>query len=175
MRAESSMTAFAFRWSRWPGPFLALLSVVLAAPAAFAADPVPVSATGETVVVHIDQAKTLQLPERTATLVVGNPLIADAVVQPSGIVVITAKSYGATNLIAVDRSGATLFNRQIQVVSPADRVVIVYRGIDRETYSCMPNCERRITIGDAPGYFTANLGQLGTFSAQAQSSGGAPR
>ena len=165
------MTAFAFRRSPWPGPFLALVSAVLAAPAAFAADPVPVSATGETMVVHLDQAKTLKLPERTATLIVGNPLIADAVVQPSGVVVITAKSYGATNLIAVDRSGATLFNRQIQVVGPVDKVVFVYRGIDRETYSCMPKCERRITLGDTPAYFTANLGQLGAFSAQAQSSG----
>jgi hypothetical protein len=174
MRAESSMTAFAFRRSRWPGPLLALVSAVVAAPAAFAADPVPVSATGETVIVHVDQAKTLQLPERTATLVVGNPLIADAVVQPSGIVVITAKSYGATNLIAVDRSGATLFNRQLQVVGPTDRVVFLYRGIDRESYSCLPNCERRITLGDTPTYFTTNLGQLGTFSAQAQG-GGAPQ
>ncbi|MBX9842604.1 MAG: pilus assembly protein N-terminal domain-containing protein [Xanthobacteraceae bacterium] len=165
------MTAFAFRRSRWPGPFLALVSAVLAAPAALAADPVPVSATGETVIVHVDQAKTVKLPERTATLVVGNPLIADAVVQPSGIAVITAKSYGATNLIAVDRSGTTLFNRQIQVVGPADRVVIVYRGVDRETYSCMPNCERRITIGDTPTYFTTNLNQLSTFGQQAQGGG----
>jgi Flp pilus assembly secretin CpaC len=171
MRAESSMTAFAFRRCRWPGRFLALVSAVLAAPAAFAADPMPVSTTGEALVVHLDQAKTIKLPERTATLVVGNPLIADAVVQPSGIVVITAKSYGATNLIAVDRSGETLFNRQIQVVGPTDRVVFVYRGIDRESYSCMPNCERRITLGDTPTYFTANLGQLGTFSAQAQGAG----
>jgi hypothetical protein len=170
------MTAFAFRRGRWPGLFLALAFAVLAAPAAFAADPVPVSsATGETMVVHLDQAKTMKLPDRTATLIVGNPLIADAVVQPSGIVVITAKSYGATNLIAVDRSGATLFNRQIQVVGPTDKVVFVHRGIDRETYSCVPNCERRIMLGDTPNYFTANLGQLGTFSAQAQGTGGAPR
>lgn len=165
------MTAFAFCRSRWPGLFLALVTVILAAPAAFAADPVPVSATGETILVHLDQAKTLKLPERTATLVVGNPLIADAVVQPSGIVVITAKSYGATNLIAVDRSGAILFNRQIQVVGPTDKVVFVYRGIDRESYSCLPNCERRITLGDTPTYFTANLGQLGTFNTQAQGAG----
>jgi hypothetical protein len=174
MRAESSMKAFAFCRSSWPGLFLALVSAVLAAPAAFAADPVPVSATGETMVIHLDQAKTMKLPEGTATLIVGNPLIADAVVQPSGIVVITAKSYGATNLIAVDRSGATLFNRQLQVVGPTDRVVFLYRGIDRESYSCLPNCERRITLGDTPTYFTTNLGQLGTFSAQAQG-GGAPQ
>ena len=78
--------------------------------------------------------------------------------QPGGVAVITAKSYGATNLVALDRNGATLSDHSIQVVGPADKVVVVYRGIDRETYSCMPNCERRITIGDTAGYFTANLG-----------------
>jgi hypothetical protein len=123
------------------------------------------------VVVHLDQAKILRLPDRTATLVVGNPLIADAVVQPGGVVVITGKSYGATNLVALDRSGATLFAHPIYVVGPADKVVVVYRGIDRETYSCMPNCERRIALGDTANYFTVNLGQLGSLSAQAQGSG----
>ena len=167
------MTAFACRRGPWPGLFLALLSAVLLAPPVFAADPVSVSATGETLIVHLDQAKTLKLPERTATLVIGNPLIADAVVQPSGVAVITAKSYGATNLIAVDRNGATLFSRQVQVLGPVDRIVVVYRGVDRESYSCMPTCERRITIGDTPAYFTANLTQVGTLNAQAQ--GSAPK
>ena len=71
---------------------------------------------------------SLKLPERTATLVVGNPLIADAVVQPGGVVVITAKSYGATNLVALDRTGATLSDHPIQVVGPADKVG---RGLSR--------------------------------------------
>ncbi len=52
----------------------------------------------EPVTVHLDQAKLLKLPERTATLVIGNPLIADAAVQPGGVLVITGKSYGMTNL-----------------------------------------------------------------------------
>ena len=64
--------------------------------------------------------------------------------------VITAKSYGVTNLVALDRTGATLMEQSIQVVGPSDPVVVVYRGVDRETYSCAPNCERRITLGDTP-------------------------
>ena len=169
------MTAFACHRGPWPGLFLAFACTVFAGASntAFATDPMPVSAAGG-MVVHLDQAKIVKLPERTATLVVGNPLIADAVVQPGGVAVITAKSYGATNLVALDRNGATLSDHSIQVVGPADRVVVVYRGIDRETYSCMPNCERRITIGDTAGYFTANLGQLGAFSSQAQGGGAAP-
>jgi Flp pilus assembly secretin CpaC len=136
--------------------------------AARAADPQPVSTVREPVTVHIDQARLLKLPERTATLVLGNPLIADAAVQPGGVVVITAKSYGMTNLVALDRNGSTLSEYPIQVVGPSDNVVVVYRGIERESYSCAPNCERRVTIGDTPTYFTQNLSSLGTYNAQAQ-------
>ena len=40
-----------------------------------------------------------------------------------------------------------------------DQTVSVYRGVERETYSCTPNCERRITLGDSPAYFTSAAGQ----------------
>ena len=118
------------------------------------ADPVAESTLREPVTVNLDQAKLLKLPERTATLVIGNPLIADAAVQPGGVVVLTAKSYGMTNLVALDRTGATLVEYPIQVVGPGDAVVVVYRGIERETYSCAPNCERRITLGDSAAYLS---------------------
>ena len=140
--------------------------------AALAADPVRhparMSTIGEPVTVHVDQAKVLKLPERTATLVVGNPLIADAAVQPGGIAVITAKSYGVTNLVALDRTGITLMERPVQVLAPTDAVVVVYRGIERESYSCTPYCQRRITLGDTPAYFTATLNQTGNLNAMAQ-------
>jgi hypothetical protein len=58
------------------------------------------------------------------------------------------------------------------VVGPADKIVVMYRGVDRETYSCAPNCERRMTIGDTPVYFSANLNQIGTFGALAQGGAG---
>ena len=99
---------------------------------------------------------------------VGNPLIADVAVQPGGILVITAKSYGVTNLVALDRTGTTLMEHPIQVLGPRDNVVVLYRGIERESYSCTPNCERRITLGDTATYFTANLTQAGTLNTQAQ-------
>src|SRR5205085_3951582 len=98
---------------------------------------------------RLDQARLVKLPERTATLVIGNPLIADAAVQPGGVVVITAKAYGMTNLVALDRTGTMLIEYPIQVIGPGDRTVVVYRGVERETYSCVPKCERRITLGDS--------------------------
>ena len=83
---------------------------------------------------------------------IGNPLIADASVQPGGVVVITAKSYGMTNLVALDRAGL-LAEYPIEVIGPGDAIVVIYRGIERETYSCAPDCERRITLGNSAAYF----------------------
>ena len=90
----------------------------------------------------------MQLPDRAATVVVGNPLIADLSIQPGGLAVITGKGYGATNFIVLDRHGAVLTEKTIEVTGPSDKTVVVYRGTDRETYSCTPDCSRRITLGD---------------------------
>jgi len=125
------------------------------------------------IAVNVDQAKLVRLPAKVATIVVGNPLIADVTLQTGGIVVVTGKGYGATNFIAMDRSGDILVDRLIQVEGPMDQVVTVYRGIDRESYSCMPICQRRVTLGDGDSYFKATMDQAGTLSTQATGSGAA--
>ena len=100
------------------------------------------------IAVYVDQAKLVKLPAKVSTIVVGNPLIADVTLQSGGIVVVTGKGYGATNFIAMDRNGEVLVDRQIQVEGPTDQLVTVYRGVERESYSCMPICQRRVTLGD---------------------------
>jgi hypothetical protein len=127
-------------------------------------------APAEAVAVNVDQAKLVKLPARVATIVVGNPLIADVSLQTGGVVVVTGKGYGATNFIAMDRSGAILVDRMIQVEGPTDKLITVYRGVERESYSCMPICQRRITLGDGDGYFKSTIEQAGSFSSQATSS-----
>ena len=67
-----------------------------------------------------------------------------------------------TNLIVLDRTGTVLLERNVQVRGPQDNVVVVYRGIERETLSCAPRCERRITLGDAPPFFDSAVAQTGT-------------
>ncbi len=125
----------------------------------------------EAVSVNVDQAKLIKFPGRVATLVVGNPLIADVALQPGGVIVVTGKGYGATNFIAMDRSGEILDDRIIQVEGPTDQLVTVYRGVERETYSCMPICQRRVTLGDGEGYFKSTMEQAGSLSSQASSGG----
>jgi Flp pilus assembly secretin CpaC len=122
----------------------------------------------ETITVVLDQAQLVKLPERVATLIVGNPLIADVSVQAGSVMVVTGKGFGATNLLALDRAGSVLMEKMIQVQAPRDNLVVVYRGVERETYSCTPNCERRITLGDSAAYFDSVLAQTGSRSGQAQ-------
>jgi hypothetical protein len=109
----------------------------------------------------------MKLPDRAATVVIGNPLIADISLQHSGMAVITGKGYGATNIIAMDRAGTVLLEKTIEVTGPSDSIVVVYRGINRETYSCTPECSRRVTLGDFPDYFDKTLSQTVTRDTQA--------
>ncbi|MDI4236442.1 pilus assembly protein N-terminal domain-containing protein [Bradyrhizobium sp. Arg237L] len=147
--------------------FSLLAAAVTAWPSAgfAAADP-------DRIEVNVDQAKLVKLPTGIATIVVGNPMIADVTLQTGGVVVVTGKGYGATNFIAMDRSGQVLVDRQIQVQGPSDQLVTVYRGIERESYSCMPICQRRVTLGDGENYFKSTIDQAGTLSTQASGQGG---
>lgn len=143
-------------------------AAMLASPAIGLAEP-----TADTIAVNVDQAKLVRLPGKVATIVVGNPLIADVTLQPGGMIVVTGKGYGATNFIALDRGGEILVDRQIQVEGPSDRLVTVFRGIERESYSCLPICQRRVTLGDSDNYFSTTMGQAGSLSNSASGSGAA--
>jgi Flp pilus assembly secretin CpaC len=137
-------------------------AAVLASPAASLAE-----STADTIAVNVDQAKLVRLPGKVATIVVGNPLIADVTLQPGGMIVVTGKGYGATNFIAMDRSGEILVDRLIQVEGPSDQLITVYRGVDRESYSCMPVCQRRVTLGDGDAFFKTSMDQAGNLSGSA--------
>jgi hypothetical protein len=71
----------------------------------------------------------------------------------------------------MDRAGSILVDRVIQVEGPSDRVVTVYRGVERESYSCMPICQKRITLGDSAAYFTATMDQASNLSSKAAGGG----
>ncbi|MGA8819800.1 MAG: pilus assembly protein N-terminal domain-containing protein [Xanthobacteraceae bacterium] len=119
------------------------------------------------IVVHLDQARIIKLPERAVTVVIGNPLIADLTLQHNGLAVITGKGYGATNVVVLDKDGGVLAEHDIEVQGPTDPTVVVYRGVDRETYSCTPDCSRRITLGDMPDFFEKTMTETTSRNTQA--------
>jgi hypothetical protein len=145
-----------------------VVCAAIAAPAAAQPTPLPT----ETIMVFLDQARLMQLPDRAANVVVGNPLIADLSIQPGGLTVITGKSYGITNFIVTDKSGAVLMEKTVEVSGLGDKTVVVYRGADRETYSCTPSCSRRLTLGDMPEFFEKTLAEIVTLNNQATGAAG---
>jgi Flp pilus assembly secretin CpaC len=115
----------------------------------------------DAVLVTVDRAKVIRLPERTQTVIVGNPIIADVTLQRNGLLVVTGKSYGVTNLIALDNTGTMLAESLIRVQAPSESLVTVQRGLERESYSCTPKCQPSILLGDANKYFSEVGGQAG--------------
>lgn len=138
---------------------------------------------GEPILVMLDQARLIKLPERAATVVIGDPLIADVTVQTGDIAVITGKGYGMTNIIVADQDGAVLMENDVEVKGPNGPLVIVYRGMTRQTYSCSPDCLPRITLGDTGkdyfddkgvdrDFFKSNIEQSNTRDDSALKAGG---
>src|SRR5262249_773965 len=80
--------------------------------------PLRAHAADETVSINVDQAQLVTLPDRVSTIIIGNPLIADATLQTGGILVVTGKGYGTTNLLALDRTGRVLMSRLVEVRGP---------------------------------------------------------
>ncbi len=141
------------------------LGYTLFAAAMLAATPMQAA----TVTVRVDQAHIMRLPDKVATIVIGNPLIADATLQSGGILVITGKGYGATNLLALDRAGRVVMDSTVQVLGAGgSSLVVVYKGLARESYSCTPECAPRITLGDDLKFFNDTILQSTSRVGQAQ-------
>jgi hypothetical protein len=149
------MSAFvSLKAPRWIAAFgaLALILVVEARPAAAEGGPI--------LSVTLDQAKIARVPDGTKTLVVGSPIVADVtLLKGSNTMVVTGKGYGETNLIALDGSGNVLDEKTIRV-EPAGSVLIVQRGMQRESYSCAPKCMPTVELGDGGDSFGLASGQI---------------
>lgn len=110
--------------------------------------------------VGLDQTRTLRLEKPAATLSVGNPAIADVTVQDGQLLFVLGRSFGRTNLVALDNTGQTILDMTISVTKTADGTVTVYRGNRQMSYNCVPNCERALVPGDANDDFDALSAQI---------------
>lgn len=139
-----------------------ILVALLGCAPALAAETVAMASEGKNSVlkVTIDQAKIEKVPPGTATLVIGNPMIADVSMLKGGVgMVVTGKGYGQTNLIAIDGDGAVLEERQL-LVEPGHSVLVVQRGDQRASYACNPVCMPTVQLGDDANVFGAAGGQI---------------
>ena len=104
----------------------------------------PAPAGAEAIRVFVDQARVVKLARPADTIIVGNPLIADAAVQDASTVVLTGKGFGVTNLVILDRDGAAIVDEQVVVSRSAANAVNIYRRADLEALSCSPYCEAQL-------------------------------
>ena len=118
------------------------------------------ASAADTIEVVLDQAKVLQLPPNTQTVIVGNPVIADVtMLKQTNQMVLTGKGYGETNMIALDGDGNAIGESLVRV-SGINHGLIVQRGMSRETYSCAPRCQPTMNLGDDPKFTGDVSGQI---------------
>ncbi|MEM7464727.1 MAG: pilus assembly protein N-terminal domain-containing protein [Pseudomonadota bacterium] len=106
------------------------------------------------VIVTVDRAKVFRVSKPAATVIVGNPSIADATVEDERTLVLTGRSFGVTNLIILDADGEAIVDETIVVRGHETNTLRIYRRSFRETQACAPVCEPTLTIGDDSDSFS---------------------
>src|SRR3569623_1105292 len=106
-----------------------VIAALLAAPHSALAD------TNEPISVKVSMARILRISAPAATVIIGNPLVADVTIQDPQTLVLTGKSYGETNLIILDTSGSPIADTTISVVQGEADLMTVYMGTARTTLS----------------------------------------
>jgi hypothetical protein len=148
-----------------------LISLALIA-AALQTDP----ARADDLVVRYDQSQLLRLPRPATEVIIGNPSIADVALQGGNLLVITGKTFGITNVIALDAERNVIQDQRVLVERDDRRTVNLMKGGNRYTLSCTPNCEPTLTIGDDKVFFETvkkhNSDKTSFSESSAESSGG---
>lgn len=135
--------------------------LVCAIAGAIAFEDAPATAAG-VVTLGVDQATVLRLAKPAGTIILGNPLIADASVQDSETLILTGRSSGVTNIIVLDADGLEVLNTQLSVGggSAGSHVVTLHRATARTSLSCTPECEQAPMVGDDAGLFERLTSQI---------------
>jgi Flp pilus assembly secretin CpaC len=145
---------------------------IAAAEAVKTAVPAPAPTLPKEFTIAIDQTQTLELDRPITTLSIGNPSIADVNIQNGNRIFLLGKSFGRTNVLALDSTGKTILDMTIFVTAASGGSVTVYKGARQITYNCAPKCERALMPGDSKEDFEALSGQISQKASMGSGSGG---
>ncbi|MGN6551393.1 MAG: pilus assembly protein N-terminal domain-containing protein [Pararhizobium sp.] len=101
--------------------------------------------TGGRIRVYMDHARILKLDRPVEKVIIGNSNIADVTVADPKTIVLTGKSFGATNLVLLGKDGKPILDDNVLVSIDEENTVRVYRQADRTVLSCSPYCEENTT------------------------------
>ena len=74
------------------------------------------AAKAQDLIVKYDQSQLIRLPRPVAEIIIGNPAIADITVQANNLLVVTGKTFGITNVIALDADRNIIQDQRVMVV-----------------------------------------------------------
>jgi Flp pilus assembly secretin CpaC len=118
-------------------------ALILALAVAAVASAVPLSAAvaqNRPLTVEIDRSARIALRGAAASVIVGNPAIADVTVVDANTLYIVGKGYGVTEVVAVDAIGRPLFQNQVVVTGGSTGAVRVWRGGQMTEMACGGSC-----------------------------------
>jgi len=100
--------------------------------------------------IDFDQTSVVKLDRAAKTVLVGNPAIADAQLVDAKTVYVIGRTFGQTNIVALDATGSEVINTRVVVGVSNHAMVTLYRGAQgQRNLACSPRCERTLTQGDA--------------------------
>jgi hypothetical protein len=141
-------------------PFFARI-LALAGAALFIAG----SAEAESLSLTIGELRREPAQGTIANVVVADPAIADVTVIDQHSVVIMAKGFGTTGILATDRAGHVLIDDQVIIGAPqGEGHITLYRGVTPSNYACMPFCHALDGAGGAGGAFAPSAAPAGPSS-----------
>ena len=111
--------------------------------------------------VPMDEVRMMSFTKPVATVYVGNPVIADVNVIDAKRVFVLGKSFGQTNIIALDADGKQVANSRVTVHARSGSTVTLNKGTQQQTFACASGrCENTPTPGDSKDNFDTALGQI---------------
>jgi hypothetical protein len=108
-------------------------------------------------------------------VIIGNPSIADVTIQGGNLLVVTGKAFGITNIIALDAHRNVIQDQRVLVERDDQRMVVLYRGAVRQSYSCTPSCSPTMTIGDEKEFFETVSGHAQNKASVSSGTAAAPQ
>lgn len=146
-------TTMPFPQSAQSGAPISILAAIAAATLLAVMTLDATSARASDLFVKYDQSQLLRLPRPVSDIIIGNPSIADVSVQAGTLLVITGKSFGITNIIALDADRNVIQDQRVIVQRDEVKIVNLQKGAKRESYNCSPQCNPTVTVGDDVAYF----------------------
>ena len=107
---------------------------------------------GTPLTVQTDQSQPILLTSDPASIIIGNPSIADVSLNGRQLI-LHGHAFGETNLIVMDADGKKIVDFDITVSHDSANQLSLYfattnNPAQRHSYTCAPNCEASMMTGD---------------------------